>query len=110
MWTMRIRESRNVTPLVEDKTTTLIQGTGSNYKSKAVLIGESGLYALVLSSKLPHTLDYMAMLEGWGRLGGVISLVSLLSLTKVIMLIGCFFLTFVAVKTDSINKYIKYAS
>lgn len=38
----------------EDKTTTLIQGTGSNYKSKAVLINESGLYSLVLSSKLPN--------------------------------------------------------
>ncbi len=37
----------------EDKTTTLIQGTGSNYKSKAVVINESGLYALILSSKLP---------------------------------------------------------
>ena len=37
----------------EDKTTTLIQGTGSNYKSKAVCINESGLYSLILSSKLP---------------------------------------------------------
>lgn len=37
----------------EDKTTALIQGTGSNYKSNAVLINESGLYSLVLSSKLP---------------------------------------------------------
>lgn len=37
----------------EDKTTTLIQGTGSNYKSKAVTINESGLYSLILSSKLP---------------------------------------------------------
>ncbi len=36
----------------EDKTTASIQCTGSNYKSKAVLINESGLYALVLSSKL----------------------------------------------------------
>ena len=36
----------------DDKTTTLIQGTGSNYKSKVVIINESGLYALVLSSKL----------------------------------------------------------
>lgn len=36
----------------EDKTTTLIRGTGSNYKSKAVLINESGLYALIFSSKL----------------------------------------------------------
>ncbi len=36
----------------EDKTTTLIQGTGSNYKSKAVIINESGLYSLIFSSKL----------------------------------------------------------
>ena len=31
----------------EDKTTTLIQGAGSNYKSKTT-INESGLYSLVL--------------------------------------------------------------
>lgn len=37
----------------EDKTSALIQGTGSNYKSTAILINESGLYSLVLSSKLP---------------------------------------------------------
>lgn len=37
----------------DDKTTTLIQGTGSNYKSKTLIINESGLYSLVLSSKLP---------------------------------------------------------
>lgn len=37
----------------EDKTSTLIQGSGSNYKSKAILINESGLYSLILSSKLP---------------------------------------------------------
>ena len=37
----------------EDKTTALIQGTGSNYKSKAVIVNESGLYSLILSSKLP---------------------------------------------------------
>ena len=37
----------------EDKTSTLIQGSGSNYKSKTTLINESGLYSLVLSSKLP---------------------------------------------------------
>ncbi len=36
----------------EDKTTALIQGLGSNYKSKAVVINESGLYSLILSSKL----------------------------------------------------------
>lgn len=42
----------------EDKTTTLIQGTGSNYKSKAVIINESGLYALILSSKLPTAREF----------------------------------------------------
>ena len=36
----------------DDKTTTLIQGTGSNYNTKVVIINESGLYALILSSKL----------------------------------------------------------
>ena len=36
----------------DDKTTTLIQGIGSNYKSKTMIINESGLYCLVLSSKL----------------------------------------------------------
>ena len=38
----------------EDKTSTLIQGSGSNYKSKAILINESGLYSLIMSSKLPQ--------------------------------------------------------
>lgn len=38
----------------EDKTSTLIQGSGSNYKSKTILINESGLYSLILSSKLPN--------------------------------------------------------
>ena len=42
----------------EDKTTTLIQGTGSNYKSKMLIINESGLYALILSSKLPQAKDF----------------------------------------------------
>ena len=36
----------------DDKTTTLLQGTGSNYKSNAIIINESGLYSLILSSKL----------------------------------------------------------
>lgn len=36
----------------EDKTTALIQGTGSNYKSKTIIINESGLYSLIFSSKL----------------------------------------------------------
>ena len=42
----------------EDKTTTLIQGTGSNYKSKMVIINESGLYSLILSSKLPQAKEF----------------------------------------------------
>ena len=37
----------------DDKTTTLIQGSGSNYKSNTTVINESGLYSLILSSKLP---------------------------------------------------------
>ncbi|MEG1433827.1 BRO-N domain-containing protein [Eubacterium sp.] len=42
----------------EDKTTTLIQGTGSNYKSKTTIINESGLYSLILSSKLPSAKQF----------------------------------------------------
>lgn len=42
----------------DDKTTTLIQGTGSNYKSKSVIINESGLYSLILSSKLPQAKEF----------------------------------------------------
>ena len=42
----------------EDKTTTLIQGTGSNYKSKSVIINESGLYSLILGSKLPTAKEF----------------------------------------------------
>ena len=38
----------------DDKTTVAICDTGSNYKSRAVLINESGLYSLILSSKLPQ--------------------------------------------------------
>ena len=36
----------------EDKTTVAICDTGSNYKTRAVIINESGLYALILSSRL----------------------------------------------------------
>ena len=36
----------------EDKTTVAICDTGSNYKSQATFINESGLYSLILSSKL----------------------------------------------------------
>ena len=42
----------------EDKTSTLIQGSGSNYKSKAILINESGLYSLIISSKLPKAKEF----------------------------------------------------
>ena len=42
----------------EDKTTALIQGTGSNYKTYAVLINESGLYSLILSSKLEQARQF----------------------------------------------------
>ncbi len=35
-----------------DKTTVPIWDTGSNYKTRAVIINESGLYSLILSSKL----------------------------------------------------------
>lgn len=37
----------------EDKTTMSIQQSGSNYKTTATIINESGLYSLILSSKLP---------------------------------------------------------
>ena len=37
----------------DDKTITLIQGSGSNYKSNTTLINESGVYSLIFSSKLP---------------------------------------------------------
>ena len=42
----------------DDKTTTLIRGTGSNYKSNAVIINESGLYSLIFSSKLPKAKEF----------------------------------------------------
>lgn len=38
---------------VEDKTSVQILDGGSNYKSRATIINESGLYSLILSSKLP---------------------------------------------------------
>ena len=48
----------------EDKTSTLIQGSGSNYKSKATLINESGLYSLILSSKLPNARQFKRWVTG----------------------------------------------
>ena len=38
----------------EDKTTVAICDGGSNYKSRAVIVNESGLYSLVLRSQLPQ--------------------------------------------------------
>ena len=42
----------------DDKTSVLIQHSGSNYKSKTIFINESGLYALILSSKLPQAKNF----------------------------------------------------
>ncbi len=42
----------------EDKTNALIQCLGSNYKSKTMLTNESGLYALILSSKPPQAKEF----------------------------------------------------
>lgn len=42
----------------EDKTSVQILDSGSNYKSKATIINESGLYALILSSKLPSAKQF----------------------------------------------------
>ena len=42
----------------EDKTNALIQCPGSNYKSMTMLINESGLYSLILSSKLPQAKEF----------------------------------------------------
>lgn len=47
----------------EDKTTTLIQGTGSNYKSNDVCINESGVYSLVFGSKLPQAKEFIKHLN-----------------------------------------------
>lgn len=48
----------------EDKTSALIRGAGSNYKSMATLINESGLYSLVLSSKLPGAKRFRRWVTG----------------------------------------------
>ena len=42
----------------EDKTTFVISESGSNHKSKTSFINESGLYALILSSKLPQAREF----------------------------------------------------
>ena len=39
----------------EDKTTITICDGGSNYKTRAFIINESGLYSLIMRSKLPSS-------------------------------------------------------
>ena len=60
MWMQKIKGGRDSRPQVkeDDKTTTLIQGSGSNYKAQTILINESGLNALILSSKLPQAREF----------------------------------------------------
>ncbi len=47
----------------EDKTTYLIQVSGMNFKSKTVFINESGLYSLVLSSKLQSAKQFKRLVS-----------------------------------------------
>lgn len=42
----------------EDKTTYLNRVSGSNYKTKTTVINESGLYSLIISSKLPSAKQF----------------------------------------------------
>ena len=42
----------------EDKTSLVIHQSGSNYKANTTVINESGLYALILSSKLPQAREF----------------------------------------------------
>lgn len=42
----------------EDKTSYLIQVSGSNYKTNTTFVNESGLYSLILSSKLPQAKSF----------------------------------------------------
>lgn len=43
---------------IEDKTSVQILDGGSNYKSRATIINESGLYSLIMSSKLPSAKQF----------------------------------------------------
>ena len=52
------RDALNKHVDAEDKTTVAIRDTGSNYKTKVVLINESGLYALILASQLPQAMAF----------------------------------------------------
>ena len=56
----KIKGGRDSRPQVkeDDKTSVLIQHSGSNYKSKTIFINESGLYSLILSSKFPQVREF----------------------------------------------------
>ena len=60
MWMQKIKGGRDSRPQVkeDDKTSVLIQHSGSNYKSKTIFINESGLYSLILSSKFPQVREF----------------------------------------------------
>ena len=45
----------------EDKTSTLIQGSDSNFKSKAVIINEPVLYSLIFGSKLESAKKFIKL-------------------------------------------------
>ena len=47
----------------EDKTSYLIQVSGSNYKANTLFVNESGHYAHILSSKLPQAKAF----KRWNR-------------------------------------------
>lgn len=42
----------------EDKTSVVISDAGSNYKRKTIFINESGVYSLILSSKMPNAKQF----------------------------------------------------
>lgn len=48
----------------EDKTTVAICDSGSNYKTRVVIINESGLYSLVFGSKLPKAREFKHWVTG----------------------------------------------
>ena len=58
------RDALNKHVDAEDKTTVAIRDTGSNYKTQAIIINESGLYALILSSKLPQAKKFKSWVTG----------------------------------------------
>lgn len=84
----------------EDKTSYLIQVSGSNYKANTALINESGLYALILSSKLPSAKEFKhwvtaEVLPSIRKTGGIVKGGENFTLLKInSMLIHGYFLRF----------------